>query len=113
MKRFDVCDIPDEYRSVADYLNEVKRDYPDLSCEILLGAIEEVELDGPIVAECVPVQEKMWRLTTVLGFGSKANLIFVTVRNGNFLAVHGFTSKTDCEIQAGTALGVARKAALE
>ena len=113
VKRFVVCDIPDEYQPVADYLDEVKRDYPNLSYEILRGAIDVVELDGSIVAECAPVGGKIWRLTTVLGFGNKANLIFVTLRSGDFLAVHGFTSKTDSEIQAGTAIGIARKAALE
>ena len=113
MKRFVVCDIPDEYQPVADYFDEVRQDYPDLSYQILRGAIDVVKLDGPIVAECAPIGSKMWRLTTVLGFGNKANLIFVTLRSGDFMAVHGFTSKTDSEIQAGTAIGIARKAALE
>ena len=113
MRRFLLCDLPDVHQPVRDYLNEVERDYPSTSYAMLLGVIETLKVDGPFAADCFPIGGNMWRLTTVIGFGRKANLVFTVLGSGDYFAVHGFTSSSKEEEALGTAIGRARKVALE
>lgn len=108
-----LCDIPDEYQSVRDYLKDVKRDYPYASWESIFGGIAELERFGALVAGCVDIGSDCWRLPMTLGFGRLANLIFVKLRSGDFLAVHAFSSETSEQLEAGCATGILRKEALE
>jgi hypothetical protein len=68
---------------------------------------------GFIVADCTSLGEGLWRLTTMLGFGRRANLIFIELKNGDFLALHAFTSNNDEETARGSAIGLLRKQALD
>jgi hypothetical protein len=113
MPKFLLCDIPDEHQPVREYLKEVKRDYPYASIEALYAGIGELEFYGPAVAGCVDIGKGCWRFSMMLGFGRKANFIFIRPRSGDYLAVHAFTSETEMQMAAGCSTGIARKEALE
>ncbi len=54
-----LCDIPDDYQPVAKFLEDIGASYPEISFEILLGAIEDLKYFGPIASECLPTVDGM------------------------------------------------------
>jgi hypothetical protein len=108
-----LCDIPDEFQPVADYFDEIRSNYPEVSRDSVLGEIEDLKIYGPIAAGCLPTADGMWRLTTVLGYGRKSNLILYPLKNGNYLAVHGFVSSDNADIERGLMIATKRKANLD
>lgn len=84
-------DIPDGHPLPLDWLDEIQSE--EFNEHIL-----EIAISGPALAaingvDCKPITSKMWRLRHLIGFGKAHNLIFIAVRDGNFLALHGFTGK--------------------
>jgi hypothetical protein len=83
-----------------------------LDVEAFGAEIKLVEEIGPIFAGCALIRNGLWRLHSPIGYGQIANLIFLTLKNGNFLAIHGFTSKSDADLKAGLDLAAKRWADL-
>jgi hypothetical protein len=108
-----LCDIPDSYQSVADYFQDIRSNYPDLSTDMINGAIKDLQIYGPIASECAPVADGLWRLSVAIGFGHKANMMFVVLKNGNYFMIHAFTSTNQSELGEGTILAANRKKGLE
>lgn len=82
-------DIPDGHPLPLDWLDK-------LQDEALNEQILEIAISGPAVAamngvDCKPITSRMWRLRHLIGFGKAHYLIFIAVRDGNYLALHGFT----------------------
>lgn len=82
-------DIPDGDRLPMDWLKEI--------CdEAFNELVLEIAMTGPALAginglDCKPISSGMWRLRHLIGYGKAHFLIFIGIRNGNHLALHGFT----------------------
>jgi hypothetical protein len=81
-------DIPDGHPLPGKWLIEIRS-------EEFEKHISVVEHRGAALAaldvDCKIFSGSMWRLRLLIGFGNAHHLIFVPVRDGNLLAVHGFT----------------------
>lgn len=107
-----LCDIPDNHQSVSDYLDDIMGYYPEVSYDNVCEAIRDVEIYGRIVAGCFLVAPNFWKLSVPIGFGHQAHILFVELKNGNYLAIHAFTSKKKRDIEQGVAEAIARRQAL-
>ncbi len=84
-----LLDIPDGHPLPLQWLDEIQ-------CEVLNEHILEIAISGPAIAavngvDCKLISSRMWRLRHLIGFGKAHYLIFIAVRDGNHLALHGFT----------------------
>ena len=84
-------DLPDGHPLPLDWLREIQD-------EAFNALILEVAITGPASAaingvDCKPVSSRMWRLRHLIGFRKAHYLIFIAVRDGNLLALHGFTGR--------------------
>lgn len=82
-------DIPDGHPLPLHWLDEIQD-------EVFNEHILEIAISGPALAamsgvDCKPISSNMWRLRHLIGFGKAHYLIFIAVRDGNLLALHGFT----------------------
>ena len=85
-RQLRIYDIPDEHPSVIKWLDELANDE-------FLAHILMVEAVGAAFAGCLLLPNDMWALKLPVGHGQTANLIFFSVKGGDYLAVHGFTLK--------------------
>ena len=97
-----ILDIPDGHPLPRDWLFRLDNE----GFEAQIALVEEI---GPVFAGCKPLLGDMWLLNEPIGFGDIAHLIFVSVRNRNFLALHGFTSKSRESIDQEIALADKRR----
>jgi hypothetical protein len=86
-------DIPDGRQLPLHWLREI---HDEAFNEQILVIAES----GPAFAamcgmDCKPISARMWRLRHLTGFGKAHFLIFIAVRGGNFLALHGFTGRAN------------------
>ena len=86
-------DIPDGHQLPLQWLHEV---YDEAFNEQILVIADA----GPAFAamcgvDCKPISSGMWRLRHLIGFGKAHFLIFIAVRGGNYLALHGFTGRAN------------------
>jgi hypothetical protein len=87
-------DIPDGHPLPGDWRREINSEQFDAHIGI-------IEAEGPIFAghfydvDCKPMNGRMWMLRLLTGFGFAHHLVFIATRNGNLLALHGFTAKVD------------------
>ena len=84
-------DIPDGLPLPLDWLMNTN---DEAFSELVL----EIAKTGPAIAainglDCKPISSRMWRLRHLIGFGKAHYLIFIAVRDGNHLALHGFTDR--------------------
>ena len=82
-------DIPDGHPLPLRWLNEIQSE--EFNEQILVIADS-----GPAFAvmcgiDCKPISSRMWRLRHLIGYGNAHYLIFIATRDGNHLALHGFT----------------------
>jgi hypothetical protein len=85
-------DIPDGHALPLHWLDSI-------ASEAFNEDILEIAVAGPAFAamngvDCRPISSRMWRLRHLIGFGKAHYLIFIAVRNGNLLALHGFTGES-------------------
>lgn len=99
-----VYDIPDGLPSLRDWLDQQDD-------EAFFAHIRLLELDdrAPIFLGCRSLPDGLWGLSVPIGYGMVANLIFFSLKNGDFIAVHGFTSITGEDIDAHVDIAVRRK----
>jgi hypothetical protein len=97
-----IYDLPDGYPSVRDWLDE-------LSNEEFLAHIYAVQALGPAFAGCKLLSDDLWALSVPIGHGRLANLMFFSLKNGDYLAVHGFTSRRGKDIETEIDIARARK----
>ncbi len=86
-------DIPDGHPLPLDWLDEIQS-------EAFEERVLEIAITGPAVAamngvDCKPISSRMWRLRHLIGFGKAHYLIFIAARDGNLLALHGFTGSAN------------------
>ncbi len=86
-------DIPDGHPLPLRWLTEIQD-------EAFNEQILVIAETGPTFAamcgiDCKPISSGMWRLRHLIGFGKAHHLIFIAVRDGNYLALHGFTGGAD------------------
>jgi hypothetical protein len=81
-------DIPDGHPLPHDWLRLI--DNKEFEKHIRI-----VELSGPMFAkldvDCERIKAGVWRLRLLTGFGKAHFLIFIASRDGNLLALHGYT----------------------
>jgi hypothetical protein len=81
-------DIPDGHPLPGDWLMSIDN-------EEFESHIRVVEYSGPMFAkldvDCERIKAGMWRLRLLVGFGKAHFLIFIASRDGNLLALHGYT----------------------
>ena len=99
-------DIPDEHPAVRTWLSE-------LSNEEFLAHILAVQELGPAFAGCQHLPGDLWALTVPIGHGKLANLLFFSLKSGDFLAIHGFTSRHNEDASAEIEIARKRKRDLE
>jgi hypothetical protein len=94
-------DIPDGHPLPLEWLR-------DINDEVFNELVLEIAMTGPALAainglDCKPISSGMWRLRHLIGFGKAHYLIFIAIRDGNHLALYGFTggaSSIDAEAMA-------------
>ena len=94
VRRMLLYDIPDESQLIGQYLDEIRDQYPETSWIALLSEIMNVERHGPVFADCKVVAAGVWHLAVHIGFGDIANIIYCSLKSEDYLALHGFTSKS-------------------
>lgn len=100
-------DIPDGNQLPGDWRRKIDSDEFDAHIAI-------IEAAGPTLAghlhdvDCRPINERMWVLRLLIGFGDAHHLVFIATRNGNLLALHGFTKKVS-DIHAELAIAEQRR----
>jgi hypothetical protein len=82
-------DIPDGHPLPLNWLDKIQS-------EAFNEHILDIADSGPAFAamsgvDCTPISSRMWRLRLLIGFGKAHYLIFIAARDGNLLALHGFT----------------------
>lgn len=75
--RMLLYDIPDAYRPVRDWLDE-------LSNEDFLAHITMVQKFGPVFSSCELLANDLWALRVPIGYGNVANLVFLSLNTRDF-----------------------------
>ena len=95
-------DIPDGDPLPLNWLKELDSDYFE-------AHVAMVEKLGPIFAGCKVLAGNMQMLQEPVGRGQLAHLIMLPVRNGDLLAIHGFSTKGREPIDDEIALAARRR----
>lgn len=109
MAHFLLYDIPDEDQLIHQYLDEIRHTHSPVSADILLEHMKDVANEGRFITGCKPVGDDLWALDVPIGYGDIARILFFEVKNGDYLAVHGFTKGDEMSAQEGLAVAVRRK----
>jgi hypothetical protein len=104
--RMLIYDIPDAYRPVGDWLNE-------LSNADFLAHIMMVQKVGPVFSGCELLANDLWALRVPIGYGNVANLVFLSLKTGDYLALHGFILKPGQSSEADIHIANIRRRDLE
>jgi hypothetical protein len=98
-------DIPDGQPLPLQWLRSIQdEEFNELVLEIAVSGPAVAAING---LDCKPIASGMWRLRHLIGFGKAHYLIFIAVRDGNHLALHGFTGRAS-SIDSG-ALAIAEQ----
>ena len=95
-------DIPDGYPLPRDWIL-------GLGSRGFMEQVRLIEEIGPVFAGCQKLADNKWLLHEPIGFGDIANLVFISLRDGNLFALHGFTSRSSEEFDRGIALAESRR----
>jgi hypothetical protein len=83
-------DIPDGHQLPLTWLDKINdEELNEQILEIADAGATFAALNG---IDCKPISSRMWRLRHLIGFGKAHYLVFIAARDGNYLALHGFTS---------------------
>ncbi|WP_332812117.1 hypothetical protein [Sphingomonas sp.] len=104
--RMLLYDIPDAYRPVRDWLDE-------LSNEDFLAHITMVQKFGPVFSGCELLANDLWALRVPIGYGNVANLVFLSLNTRDYLALYGFISKRGQSSEAEMGIANIRRRDLE